>query len=70
MVLLEGYQAMFSLRDVDHEGVLGTFTGVIGQLQTGTSGVVHQFITYKITPCWLGRSPPASQAGRHGWPSL
>jgi hypothetical protein len=65
---LKEYQAMPSLRDVAHDGVLCTFS-VIDQTQTGTSGVVHQgrrhgpSITNKITPCWLGHSPPASQPG-------
>jgi hypothetical protein len=52
------YQAMPSLSDVAHDGVLCKFTVVIDQPQTGATGVVRQgrrhgpSITYKITPCW------------------
>jgi hypothetical protein len=58
MGLLE-YQAMPSLRDVAHDGVLCTFSNT----ETGASGVVRQgwrhepSTTYKITPCWVTLSP-------------
>jgi hypothetical protein len=54
--LLE-YQAMPSLRDVAHDGVLCTFSNTADQPQTGASGAVRKgrrlgpSITYKITPC-------------------
>jgi hypothetical protein len=51
------HQAMPSLRDVAHDGVLCTL--VIDHPQSGANGVVGQgrrhgpSITYKITPCWV-----------------
>jgi hypothetical protein len=50
---LPEHQAMPFLRDVAHDGVLGTFSNI----QTGASGVVsqglwHGLSIYKITPCW------------------
>jgi hypothetical protein len=66
MGLLE-YQAMPSLRDVAHDGVLCTISNRSAP-PTGASGVRQgkrhgPSITYKA-PTLLGHSPPASQAGR------
>ncbi len=41
MGLLE-YQAMYSLRDLAHDGVLCTFINTVDQAQTGANGVVRQ----------------------------
>jgi hypothetical protein len=68
MGLLE-YQAMPSLRDVAHDGVLSVLS-VIYQPQTGTSGVVRQgrrhgpSIRTKSHPllCWVTLLQPAWRA--------
>jgi hypothetical protein len=73
MGLLE-YQAMRSLRDTAHDGVLCTFSNRSAldlSKWFGPSGqAAWLFIMYKITPCWVTLLQPASQAGRRDRPAL
>ncbi len=67
MGLLE-YQAMLSLRDVAHDGVLCTFS--TRSAQTGASDVVRQgrwnepSIAYKIATYWVTLLQPARRERR------
>jgi hypothetical protein len=76
------YQAMPSLRDLAHEGVLCTFSN--RPVPDRASGVVRQgrrhglSNTYKITPCWVTILQPSRRPAvlgqtfslrPHWWPS-
>jgi hypothetical protein len=75
MGLLLEYEAMPSLSDVAHDGVLCTVHLVIDQPPDrgkwcGPSGQVAWTVHHVKNHTLLGHSPPASQAGRRVGPAL
>jgi hypothetical protein len=72
MGILE-YQAMPSLRDIAHDGVLCTFSDTSAPDRgkwCGPSGQAAWTVHHVQNHSLLGHSPPASQAGRRVGPSL
>jgi hypothetical protein len=75
MGLLLEFQAMPSLRDVTHDGVLCTFGNRSAPRDDrvkwcGPSGQVAWTVHHVKNHTLLGHSPPASQAGRRVGPAL
>jgi hypothetical protein len=72
MGLLE-YQAMFSLRDVAHGGVLCTLSGRSALDRSkwcSPSGQAEWAVNHVQNHTLLGHFPPASQVGRRVGPAL
>ncbi len=73
---LLGYQGMSSLRDVDHDGVLCTFSNRLALYSIdrgkwcGPSGQAAWTVHHVQNHTLLGHSPPGSQAGRRVGPAL
>jgi hypothetical protein len=67
------YQAMPSLRDVAHDGILSTFSNRLATGQDkwcGPSGQAAWTVHHVQNHTLLGHSPPVSQAGDRIGPAL